>query len=205
MKRRRLSFRCGFVWRQCILGFPAILTDLTLWLLPTRKKMGFRVVASHDKVAGDFVEAVGAALELLERYDKVRFRRVRSEIGTIVNGPAAMNYGRIFRICALDVRCLAYKGNPDTTAKMIASALVYNATEGCLLTHGILQTRGNWERVQRLKWREARRFLYRLGTTSSPWDSLDEKAFEFVPFIYRWRLFREASRGWSGRTSTPRK
>ena len=203
MKNLRFAFRWDKFWLRYVLGFPELLTDAVLCALPTKRKMGFRVIASNDASVGDFPDAVGAALALLEKFDPVRFNRVRSEVGTILNGPAALNYGRAARLCALDVRLFESKGDPEKTAAMIASAIVFNATEGYLLSRGITHTRRNWSRVQRLKWREARRFLKRVGISSSLWDVVDQQAFEFVPLRQRLPLFTQAGQGWLGRSVRP--
>ena len=196
MRKRHSAFRWGFLWRRYVLGFPELLTDMVLCALPAKRKMGFRVIASNDTAVGDFPDAVGAALALLAKCDTVRFHRVQSEVRTILNGPAALNYGRAARLCALDVRWFASKGDPEKTAAMIASAIIFNATEGYLLSRGILHTRRNWSRVQRLKWREARRFLKRAGISSSLWDVIDQQAFAFVPLRQRLPLFTQAGQGW---------
>ena len=197
MAVRGLRYYCALIPRYYLLGLPELLVDAAFrFLWPSELKMGIRLVDSARRASSPSIAAVDAALGLIARIDRVRFRRVQTEIRTIVNLPVVLGfcYERPLRLCSVDIAWLCEGGDPETTRKLLASVLVHEATLGHLFSHGILRNRWNYSRVERLRCAEAKRFLQRAGMTHTPWDAIEE--FTPVAWRLRWNLLREKLREW---------
>jgi len=126
-----------------------------------------------------------AAVHLIAECDPIRFKRVRAEIRSIVNAPAiaGSTYGRPLRVCSVDFRYSP--DDQEMAVKLLAAALIREATVGHLVSRGVLRIRRNRLRFDRLCCEEARRFLQRLGMTSTPYDP---ECLTTLPRDMYWRL-----------------
>jgi hypothetical protein len=174
MANRSFGYRLALVWRYYVLGAPSLAVDLLVsWLYPKESTMGFRIVDLMQGTHQQFLTLAKGALTLIATSDPRRFKRVEREIRTIVNQPvlSAGQYFRPMRVCCVDIRCL-YDSDPEIVIKLLASLLIHEATHGALFSANILRTRRNHSRVEMLCSVESKRFLARVGITSSPWDSV---------------------------------
>ena len=173
MTKRVLFYYFGLFSRHYLLGLPGVLCDsLVRYYCPSVLVKGFRVIDPVIETRGDFVEAIGKALEMIEESDPIRFSRVKREIRCIVNAPAYLgtSYGRPLRFVAINFPLFHDADEPRITVMLIASALVYEATFGHLLSRGILRSRENTDWFEKSCCHEAHCFLRRIGMTKTPWD-----------------------------------
>lgn len=123
------------------------------------------VDTSRAKVAREaFVRRTSEALELLQRADRRRFSRVRSQLKYIVHSELAFAIGRYDRhlhACYVDFTRLRFKADPNRTLWKYGALLVHEATHGMLDARGIRLSRANRQRVERICDKEAARFLRR--------------------------------------------
>lgn len=185
MAKRHLGYYCVLIWRYYLLGAPGILFDASVpRFCPFRLVNGIRVLDPSPETRNHFTAIIDGALTLIKRCDPARFNRVQREIRSIINAPAFLgsSYGRALRVCAVDLRGFYDNDDPNMTTKLLASALILEATFGHLVSRGVLRTPQNSLRVDQSCRNEARRFLQRLGMTKTPWDpdslvSLSNKDF----------------------------
>lgn len=174
MAKRGFKYYSALIWCYYILRFPGILFNLAAsWCCQFRLVQGMRVLDSMPGTLDHFTTVVDSALTLISKSDPVRFRRVQQEIRSIVNTPAAAVgscYARPLKVCSVDLRCFYDEDDSNMTVKLLASALIYEATFGHLLSRGVLRTKRNHARFDRLWCKEPQRFLQRLGMASTPWD-----------------------------------
>ena len=173
MPKHRLEYYCTLLIREYIQAAPGIgLSAAVRAFCPFRLISGIRVIDPTPETRSHFTEVVDAALATIARFDPIRFARVQREIRIIVNaaGVYGSTYGRALKFCSLDLRCFYDEDDPNTTVRLLASALVYEATFGHLFSRGILRTRQNGSRFDALCCREPQRFLRRLGMANTPWD-----------------------------------
>lgn len=195
MAKCHLRYRTAFFLRYCVLGFPAILVDVWLrYFSRCELVKGIRIVATVPETQKEFTCMLEGALTLIADSDKRRWTRVQREIVLIVTasmGDAIANYSRPLKVCTVDLRCFFTK-DPILTKKLLASALIHEATHGALYTHRLMQTRRNHVRVERLCNKEAKRFLLRAGIASSEWDLYTDHDLKRTPLWLRLkRVFQE--------------
>lgn len=174
MRARRLRYYCRLFFRDYLVGCPAILLESVVRQYSQFRIIGeIRVVDPTPLTFGRFTNMVNDSLALIAKSDARRFRRIQIEIRNIINAPAVggYNYGRPFRVCCIDLRCLYDEDEVDMTIKFVASVLVYLATRGRLYSLGILETRQTKARLNSLCCKEAQRFMQRLGMSKTPWDT----------------------------------
>lgn len=192
---RMLRYWIAFYLRYYVLGLPGVVIDWTVRrFVPSQFIMGIRVIDPVAETRSHFTTTVERALTMMASSDARRFKRVQREICTILNQPVvfAAQYFRPLKTCALDLRCF-YDEDPDTTARLFASALVHEATHGSLFSARVAQTRYNHSRVERLCCKEAERFLARVGMKDPPWDFANND-IKPTPLSFRLRWMREEIR-----------
>jgi hypothetical protein len=173
MLKHRLSYYLLLIWHDYVTEAPAILFEfLGQWGTPFQIFRKIRVMDPIAETRGYFVATIEHALTLIETVDLVRFNRVQREIHSVIRDRALLgsSYGRPLRTCLVDMRCFYVKDDPDAFIKIVASALVREATFGHLVSKGILRTRRNRLRFDQLCNREARRFLQKVGVEITPWE-----------------------------------
>jgi len=173
MTARRLFYYAAATWRYYIRGLPQLLVYLALCRLCRCESVnGFRVVDPEPTSKDRFRAVVGSALALIAKFDRIRYHRVQAEIRTIVNLPSVWgySYNRPLRMCFLELGRWPDAEDPARAVKLLASCLVHEATLGHIMSRGVLRNRRNPMRFDRLRCKEAQRFLRRLGMTRTPWD-----------------------------------
>lgn len=139
---------------------------------------GIRLVGTHFGEGENqvFVDCTKDALDLIQKYDPHRFRRILREVRIIDNCPltSAGRYNRQSRSCEID-----FPHYRDTTGgylhtrhrgtdeyqrslALYAASLIHEATHGKFDSHGILYTAKNRLRIERLCHQEEARFYARL-------------------------------------------
>ena len=119
---------------------------------------------NHDEADDqEFLSRTKEALDLIERVDPRRFRRVQNEIKYIVNAEliSTGQYWRENKVCPVDFGRFRLWPNQDWALHFYAGLLVHEATHGRLHARGISYTQATRERIERLCEMEARRFLGR--------------------------------------------
>jgi hypothetical protein len=139
---------------------------------PSEFRRGFRVVDTLPQTRVRFTRMAGEALDLIARYDPVRFGRIETQIRTIADVPGIIisTYAPALRVCGVNLRSFDHGSDTLSTVKLLASTFVHEATFGYLLRQGALRTQRNRGRFDRLCRREAQGFMRRLGMTSTLWD-----------------------------------
>lgn len=157
--------------RYCIFEAPAAaLSMVACYLTPSEIRNGIQVVDPQPKTRVDFTNAVDAALDLIAKCDRVRFRRVQSYIHIIFNSPVARpyTYGRWLGVCTLSLSSsLRAADESKLPIKSLAAVIIIEATCGYLMDKGIRRTRQNCSRFDRICCEEAHRFTSRLGERST--------------------------------------
>lgn len=173
MRKRGWSHYCRLLGRYSLLNAPATVFDAGVLLLcPAKMVRGIRVIDPAPETCGRFEILVDGALSLIARADPIRFKRVQREIRSIVNAPApgGSNSRRPLRVCSLNLKYFHDPNDPEMTVRLVASALIREATYGHLFSQGILPAKKYWLRCDELSCKEPQRFLRRLGMTTTPWD-----------------------------------
>jgi hypothetical protein len=118
---------------------------------PSRELEGMRLHFEPDQA-----ERVAAALRLLRAGDPPRYRRVRRHLSVLTGSQLGTHYD-----ATADVGCIDVEQEGD--GRMLAAALVHEATHAWLIKSWRVPCRGPWlERQERLCLREERRCLRRL-------------------------------------------
>ena len=138
------------------------------------------------KKSAAFVAFVTESLQLIEQHDPRRFRRAQYELRYIVYMPLPCEgqYREGTRHCALN--CLTFDELLNAEERewhiaYCASVIIHEATHGRLHSLGIDYTDANWERIERLCWREQERFLARLPNDEYDFTQL-APAFDSTPW-----------------------
>jgi len=184
--KRGLRYCCALIWRQYLLGLPAIFFEAaTRRFCPCEIRKGFRILDPWTDTRHYTSTLADAAVHLIAECEPIRFKRVRAEIRSIVNALAiaGSTYGRPLRVCSVDFRYSP--DDQEMAVKLLAAALIREATVGHLVSRGVLRIRRNRLRFDRLCCEEARRFLQRLGMTSTPYDP---ECLTTLPRDMYWRL-----------------
>ena len=204
MLRRKLQYYVRFFLRYYVLGAPAILVDCVLpYLYPFQVEKGIRIMDPLVVTRRHFTELVRNALSLIAASDERLLKRIQREIRTVVNlalpPPQLASYARPLKVCSVDLRCF-FNEDPCATTRILAAALVHEATHGVLFSHGVLRTRRNHSRVEGLCCKQAKRFLGRLEAKDSPWDELVvDASVERETFWSRMRQAKELVQEMRGR------
>jgi hypothetical protein len=141
-------------------------TRVLAWLLRelvqvTYKNIGLADVNRDKSDDGEFLSRTKEVLDLIERVDPRRFRRVQDQIRYIVNVELTSTgeYWRGNKLCPVDFGRLRLLKNPEWSLHFYAGLIVHEATHGMLYSKGIPYTRDSRERVERLCQLEAKRFM----------------------------------------------
>lgn len=161
---RKICYHCASFWREYLVGAPGLL--LVSWVHRASKPQivkGIQVGDPTPETRECFLQLVDRAITLIANSDPLRWRRVRREIQIIINTPSiyTSSYGRTRRVCMLDLRYFYRPDELHIIVPLLASELIYQATFGCLCSSGVLRTRRNSHRFDRLRSQEAGRFLRR--------------------------------------------
>lgn len=163
---------------------PMLSSLLSRWLqsgwerLTVGEHLGIAFVdTSHAKHARQaFVARTTEALDLIQRVDSRRFKRIREHIKYTVHQelPYALGrYDQQFRACYVDFTRLNFSKHPGRAAWGYAAALVHEATHGRIRRFGIPSSRRTRERVEHLCDAEAAHFLRRYSDSAADdWNDL---------------------------------
>ncbi|MBW3571306.1 MAG: hypothetical protein KY467_09380 [Gemmatimonadetes bacterium] len=138
---------------------------------PTATSGALRIVDVNWDPTDDegFTQAVLNALDLIQRHDPNRRRRIEREIRFIVNAELVSwgMYGRTGRVCSIDYgRFPLDRANEHYQWYLarFACLLIHESTHGYLYSRRVPYTRRTRSRVERICHREERRFAARLPT-----------------------------------------
>jgi hypothetical protein len=129
--------------------------------------------SSFSRIPGsEFLQRTLEALELVERFDARRFRRIQQEVQFIVHAElrSGADYRRPGRFCVVDFTRFDFAKDHDWYLRCYAAALVHEATHGALYSRYVGYTRRNRLRIERLCHSEELRFLKRLDTPDRYWS-----------------------------------
>ena len=172
------SFRKLRFWLVCL---PRWMVDMpqTLILcaackrtaLSTYKGITIAVASWSRSSEATFLASTIEALQLVERTDPRRFKRIQQHVRYIVHAdlPSSACYNRLGRICLLDYRRYRFQENHDWYLYCYASILVHEATHGAINSYYIPDIKPTHLRLEKLCHLEERRFLQRLATENQSW------------------------------------
>jgi hypothetical protein len=192
MVMRKLSYFCALIWREYLVGTPGvILVSIVRRSCHFKTERGIQVGDPTPETRDYFTYLIGEAMGLIANCDPVRWKRVQREIHIIINAASTYtsSYERKSRVCMVDLRYFYYADDPPMVVRLLAAELIYQATYGCLCSRGVLRTRRNQQHFDRLRSKEAIRFLrQRVGMTT--FASEAESSTE-SPQRQRWKLLSE--------------
>ena len=121
------------------------------------------------------------ALQLIERIDPRRFKRIQREIHFIVHAEllSGASYNQFGRICNVDYCKYEFDRDHDWYLYCYASTLVHEATHGTICSNYVAYSLRNRCRIERICHREEYRFLHKLDTPERSWSK--QIAGEFDP------------------------
>jgi hypothetical protein len=202
MAKRGLRFYCAFVARYYLLDLPGILLQSpALWMFPSEVRNGISIVDPMPQTRIRFSMIVGQALDLVATSDPGKFGRIRTQLRTIANvaGIVGSVYQPAFKLCAVNLRCFDCQADTRRAVEFLASTFLRDATVGYLLNQGVIRTRRNRDRFDRLCCREAQRFMQRLGTSSTPWDAEHLSRLGFGEALTIWLMDTAAAEREAGK------
>ena len=173
MIKDRFGFYCSVAPHIYIFDIVGILVSFGLErVFPSDVKRGIRILDMNDKTRLQFSNTVVGALDLIEGSDPLVFDRVRRHIHRITNATGILRsvYTPARKVSVVNIQWLNCQIDRLSAVRLIASILVHDATFGYLLRRGVLRTRRNFDRIDRICCRRARDFLLRLGMCKTPWD-----------------------------------
>jgi hypothetical protein len=136
----------------------------TRFIFSSELLLGIRVADTSKKTWPEFLRVTDEALELVAAKDPLRYRRILKEIRTIVQMPVmtGAEYHRLLKICCLDLRVFVREGE-KVAVKLLAAALVHEASHGHLHSRGITSMRRrNILRIERICYNETIAFAKRI-------------------------------------------
>jgi hypothetical protein len=142
--------------------------------------------ATFSQISGkQFLERTIEALQLVERIDPRRFRRIQQHIRFIVHGELASGacYWRLGRVCIVDFGRYDFATDHDWYLHSYASALVHEATHGAIYSRYIAYLARNRLRIEKLCHTEERRFLQGLDTPDRSWSDQLAGVFDEQYFV----------------------
>jgi hypothetical protein len=167
MLSRKIKYFFAYIL-DFIRSWPSLVGNNGLYFGASYKfENGIRIVDAWQDVPKQFVSVIEPAVGLIQQNDPLRYARLRREIRMIVNQPCRTDaaYSRIRRFCAIDMEKFKPLFDKDYNAgiRYLACVLIHEATHGVLYTRGIIQTKQNYARVERLCVLEEERFARKLG------------------------------------------
>jgi hypothetical protein len=185
---RKFRYYCGNFWREYFVGAPGLLLVSGVHRASKPQIVnGIQVGDPTPETRECFLELMDQALALIANSDPLRWKRVQREIQIIINTPSiyTSSYGRTARVCMLDLRYFYRPDEPHLIVPLLTSELIYQATFGYLYSRGILRTRKNSQRFDRLRLQEAGRFLRRCTPLTDL--AAASEIFEKPPQSQRWK------------------
>ena len=136
---------------------------------------------SGEEFTGRTIEA----LQLVERTDPVRFRRIQRQIRFIVHAELRSGacYQRLGRFCFIDFTRYDFSKDHDWYLYSYASTLVHEATHGAVYSDYVAYTKRNRLRIEKLCHTEERRFLQNLDVPERAWSEQIAGAFDEQYFL----------------------
>ena len=183
-------------WPQWLLDLP-----FAAFLVPATRRSalgthrGIAIAgASFSRGSGpEFLKRTIEALELVNRFDARRFRRVQQEIRFIIHAelPSGADYRRVGRFCCVDYTRYDFGKDHDWYLRCYAAALVHEATHGAIYSRHVGYTRRSRLRIEKLCHTEELRFLRRLDTPDQLWSEQIAGSFNEQYYLqyYRAGLF----------------
>jgi hypothetical protein len=145
-----------------------------------------------------FLQPTLEALQLVERVDARRFRRIQREIRFIIHSelPSGAVYIRPGRYCHVDYTRYDFAKGHEWYLRSSAATLVHEATHGAVYSRYVAYTRRYRLRIERLCHSEELKFLRRLDTPDRSWSAeiagvFDEQYFLRyfgATWVSKWRI-----------------
>jgi hypothetical protein len=184
---QKFRFRLFYYWRWLFqMPFAVVLCPLfRRFALGSYRGICICRASFSTRISGEqFCKGTLEALQLIERVDPRRFRRIQQQIRIIVHSElvSGATYKRVGRICDVDYTRYKLERDHDWYLRCYASALVHEATHGVLYSRFVAYTARNRLRTEKLCQLEERRFLRRLDTPDRCWS--DEILGEFDTLWY---------------------
>ena len=129
----------------------------------------------------EFLERTVQALQMVERLDVRRFRRIQREVRFIVNcelSDAGASYRRTGHVCQVDFRRYDFGRDAEWYLRSYASALVHEATHGAIYSRYVAYTPKSRCAIERLCHTEEHRFVMRLDTPERRWSEQIIRPFD---------------------------
>ena len=126
-----------------------------------------------SQVSGkEFMRRTLEALQLVERTDSRRFRRIQRQIRFIIHAELESGacYRRLGRICVVDFSRYDFTKDHDWYLYCYASTLVHEATHGAIYSGYVTYAKRNRLRIEKLCHMEERRFLQKLDVPDRAWS-----------------------------------
>ncbi|MDB6124771.1 MAG: hypothetical protein JWQ71_3764 [Pedosphaera sp.] len=165
---------------------------LTSTTSPELRK-GIQLIDPNTSTRSTFVDEVDAALDLIAAKSPIRYARVLRQIRFIyhMSNFKGADYDWPRKFCTIDLERLfppSEKPIEDET-EFLACLLIYAATHGHLARRGVIECKGNFQRVEHLCNKEMVQFAESVGIE---WLSgLLEEEIERVSFMERIRGTKE--------------
>ena len=133
---QRFKF-CLYYWPRWFLSIPFIAVPIFAYARSALGEYrGIKVCSfSVSKIpSSEFLARTLEALQLIERVDARRFRRIQQEIQFIVHGELLVGaeYDRLGRVCTVDFTYYDFEKNYKWYLWSYAGALVHEATHGAV-------------------------------------------------------------------------
>lgn len=197
---QRSRFRT-YYWPRWIFRLPYLVFSLLLSRL-TRLGgyRGIRICSfTLSHISGEaFTGRTIEALQLVERTDPRRFRRIQRQIRVIAHGELESGacYERLGRFCIIDFSRYDFTKNHDWYLHCYASTLVHEATHGAVYSDYVGYTKRNRLRIEKLCHTEERRFLKKLDEPDRAWSEQIAGTFDEEYFL------KYFSKNWLSRLGT---
>jgi hypothetical protein len=116
----------------------------------------------------NFLERTKQALDLVQKYDSRRFRRIQRCCKNIANKELVSggSYQSVTKTCSIDLSHYHFEQHPKWYLHQYASTLVHEATHGLMDANAIPYNKALRLRIERLCNQEERRFLSRIHATA---------------------------------------
>jgi len=120
----------------------------------------------------EFITRTLEALQLVERIDPRRFRRIQRQIRFILHAELESGacYRRLGRFCLVDFNRYDFVKDHDWYLYCYASALVHEATHGAIYSACVAHTKRNRLPIEKLCHTEERRFMQNFDVPERAWS-----------------------------------
>lgn len=173
---------------RCVFELPLLAFSLLLSRLTGLGSYGGITICSFtlSQVSGrEFLGRTIDALQLVERTDPRRFRRIQRQIRFIVHAEldSGACYRRFGRSCDVDFTRYDFVKDHDWYLYCYASTLVHEATHGAVYSGFVSYTKRNRLRIEKLCHTEERRFLKNLDVPGRAWSDQIAGVFDEQYFL----------------------